>query len=98
MFLLYYMETSYTVYTPWAVGRSKRRHTCGAACDCAAGCTQWGHGSVKVLCGCDCIQTYSEIKSSEFHENFQTVFKFYHHHRHHRGSCIQVLDCLNAIR
>ena len=21
-----------------------------------------GHSSVKVLCGCDCIQTYSEIK------------------------------------
>ena len=45
-----------------ALGRSKRLHTCGAACDCAAGSTQWGHSSVKVVCGCDCIQTYSEIK------------------------------------
>ena len=32
-----------------AVERSKRLHTCEAACDCAAGSTQWEHGSVKVL-------------------------------------------------
>ena len=62
MFLLYYMETSYTIFTHVQWEGARGSTLVGLHCDCAAGCTQWGHGSVKVLYGCDCIQTFSEIK------------------------------------
>ena len=70
----------------------------GLHCDCAAGCTQWGHSGVVLCVVVTVFKHIVKAKSSDFAENYQTVFKFYHHHHHHRDSCIQVLDCLNSIR